>query len=195
MRGFRRAVLEATAAIPYGANRKLFAGGGGGRRQPAAVRAAGTALATNPLPIIVPCHRVLRATGWVVGRQLAAAGGDMKRALLAMEAAGADRALWRTGSPEPPRCPRPGIAGAFTVFVGFPHISPTCARARRGWRPDTEEPRVRRVATLVVALNAALLGVVATASAVTQVIPGDGLNHLRDRCHRRRTRARPACRA
>ncbi len=66
MRGFRRAVLEATAAIPYGANRKLFAGGGGGRRQPAAVRAAGTALATNPLPIIVPCHRVLRAD-WAGG--------------------------------------------------------------------------------------------------------------------------------
>ncbi len=60
--GFRRQVLRATAQIPYGQTssyRKVATQAG----SPAAVRAAGTALALNPLPIIVPCHRVLRSDG------------------------------------------------------------------------------------------------------------------------------------
>lgn len=60
--GFRRAVLRATAQIPYGATtsyREVATQAG----SPRAVRAAGTALATNPLPILVPCHRVLRSGG------------------------------------------------------------------------------------------------------------------------------------
>jgi methylated-DNA-[protein]-cysteine S-methyltransferase len=59
---FRRDVLRATARIPYGgtASYKELAGRAG---SPAAVRAAGSALATNPLPIVVPCHRVLRSGG------------------------------------------------------------------------------------------------------------------------------------
>jgi methylated-DNA-[protein]-cysteine S-methyltransferase len=61
-RGFRREVLRATAAIPYGrtASYREVASRAG---SPGAVRAAGTALATNPLPLVVPCHRVLRSDG------------------------------------------------------------------------------------------------------------------------------------
>ena len=82
-RGFRLAVLEATAAIPYGhtASYSEVAASAG---NPRAVRAAGTALATNPIPIIVPCHRVLRADG-TVGQYLG--GGDMKSRLLELEGA------------------------------------------------------------------------------------------------------------
>lgn len=61
-RGFRRGVLRATALIPYGRTtsyREVATAAG----SPGAFRAAGTALATNPLPIIVPCHRVLRSAG------------------------------------------------------------------------------------------------------------------------------------
>ncbi len=60
--GFRREVLRATEAIPYGqtASYRDVATRAG---SPGAVRAAGSALATNPLPIVVPCHRVLRTGG------------------------------------------------------------------------------------------------------------------------------------
>ncbi len=51
---------------------------------PKAVRAVGTACATNPLPIVVPCHRVLRSDG-AVGRYVG--GTDVKQALLRLEAA------------------------------------------------------------------------------------------------------------
>lgn len=80
-RGFRREVLRHTADIPYGgtasyAEMAVQAG------SPRAVRAAGSALATNPLPIVVPCHRVLRSDG-KVGAYLG--GTEMKEALLRME--------------------------------------------------------------------------------------------------------------
>lgn len=81
--GFRRQVLEATALIPYGSTASYgqVAVGAG---SPKAVRAAGTALATNPLPLLVPCHRVLRSDG-AVGQYLG--GVPMKTALLELEAA------------------------------------------------------------------------------------------------------------
>lgn len=82
-RGFRRAVLDATAAIPYGTTAS-YAEVAAAAGSPRAVRAAGTALATNPLPIIVPCHRVLRSDG-AVGDYLG--GTPMKARVLAMEAA------------------------------------------------------------------------------------------------------------
>lgn len=59
---FARAVLGATARIPAGQTRPY----GWVAREagsPAAVRAAGTVLATNPVPLLVPCHRVVRADG------------------------------------------------------------------------------------------------------------------------------------
>ena len=59
-------MLRATAEIPYGqtASYRDVATRAG---SPSAVRAAGTALATNPLPIVVPCHRVLRTGGGLGG--------------------------------------------------------------------------------------------------------------------------------
>lgn len=51
---------------------------------PRAVRAVGSACATNPLPIVVPCHRVLRTDGTLGGY---VGGVDAKTALLALEAA------------------------------------------------------------------------------------------------------------
>jgi methylated-DNA-[protein]-cysteine S-methyltransferase len=60
--GFRRQVLVATAEIPYGQTAS-YAQVAAEAGSPRAVRAAGTALAANPLPILVPCHRVLRSGG------------------------------------------------------------------------------------------------------------------------------------
>ena len=81
--GFRREVLRATAQIPYGetASYRDVATRAG---SPAAVRAAGTALATNPLPIVVPCHRVLR-TGGALGSYRG--GPAVKAQLLSLEGA------------------------------------------------------------------------------------------------------------
>ncbi len=81
--GFRREVLRATAAIPYGGTASYgeVATRAG---SPRAVRAAGTALATNPIPILVPCHRVLR-TGGQLG--LYRGGAEAKARLLELEGA------------------------------------------------------------------------------------------------------------
>lgn len=79
--GFSRRVLHATATIPYGATStyKLIAHAAG---SPRAFRAAGSALGANPLPIIVPCHRVLASGGGLGGY---GGGLERKRALLAIE--------------------------------------------------------------------------------------------------------------
>jgi methylated-DNA-[protein]-cysteine S-methyltransferase len=84
-RGFRREVLRATARIPYAATssyRDVAARAG----RPGAVRATGTALATNPLPIVVPCHRVLPTSG-ALGAYLG--GTEAKARLLDLERAAA----------------------------------------------------------------------------------------------------------
>jgi methylated-DNA-[protein]-cysteine S-methyltransferase len=84
-RGFRRAVLRAAARIPYGRTasyREVAARAG----RPAAFRAAGSALATNPLPILVPCHRVLPARGGLGDYR---GGPQAKARLLRLEGAGA----------------------------------------------------------------------------------------------------------
>lgn len=81
--GFYRRVLGATAAIPYGHTgtyRSVATAAG----SPNAVRAAGTALSTNPLPIIVPCHRVTRSDGTLGGYR---GGPARKNVLLRHEAA------------------------------------------------------------------------------------------------------------
>ncbi|HWD68895.1 MAG TPA: methylated-DNA--[protein]-cysteine S-methyltransferase [Solirubrobacteraceae bacterium] len=79
--GFTRRVLEQTAQIPFGQTLtyKGVAGMAGNDR---AFRAAGTALGSNPLPIVVPCHRVLHASGGLGGYT---GGLDIKRKLLAIE--------------------------------------------------------------------------------------------------------------
>ena len=79
--GFTRRVLEQTAQIPFGetVSYKGIAGLAGNDR---AFRAAGTALGSNPLPIVVPCHRVLHAGGGLGGYT---GGLDIKRKLLTIE--------------------------------------------------------------------------------------------------------------
>jgi methylated-DNA-[protein]-cysteine S-methyltransferase len=81
--GFGRRVLSATARIPYGslASYKEIAGKAG---SPRASRAAGNALGANPLPIVVPCHRVVHADGGLGGYT---GGLQRKRALLTVERA------------------------------------------------------------------------------------------------------------
>jgi methylated-DNA-[protein]-cysteine S-methyltransferase len=80
-RGFGRRILEATAAIPFGQTRSYrdVAAGAG---NPRATRAAGNALGRNPIPIVVPCHRVLRSGGTLGGYT---GGLERKRALLRIE--------------------------------------------------------------------------------------------------------------
>lgn len=88
--GFHREALLAAAAIPYGQTRSYWwvavrAG------NPRAARAVGQAMALNPLPLLVPCHRVVRADGTLGG--FGGGNPDLKRRLLELEGALA---------PEPP---------------------------------------------------------------------------------------------
>jgi methylated-DNA-[protein]-cysteine S-methyltransferase len=83
--GFRRTVLSRLATdigyghtASYGALAQLAG-------HPKAARAVGTACATNPLPVVVPCHRIVRADGGIGGY---VGGTDAKRILLTLEAAG-----------------------------------------------------------------------------------------------------------
>jgi methylated-DNA-[protein]-cysteine S-methyltransferase len=82
-RGFVRAVLERTASIPYGETR-TYAEMAALAGSPRAFRAAGSALGANPIPIVVPCHRVLRRGGALGGY---GGGLDVKRELLRLEGA------------------------------------------------------------------------------------------------------------
>jgi len=81
--GFYRRVLRATAKVPFG---EVITYGQAAQRagSPRAFRAAGTALGSNPVPIVVPCHRVVRSGG-----ELGNYGGgpEMKRFLLDLERA------------------------------------------------------------------------------------------------------------
>jgi methylated-DNA-[protein]-cysteine S-methyltransferase len=80
--GFRRAVLGHLTEIGYGQTAS-YAAVAGLAGNPRAVRAAASACATNPLPVVVPCHRVVRSDGRT-GRYLG--GPDAKRTLLTLEA-------------------------------------------------------------------------------------------------------------
>jgi methylated-DNA-[protein]-cysteine S-methyltransferase len=82
-RGFRRTVLEHLPEIPYGAT-ATYAAVAGAAGNPAAVRAAASACSHNPVPLVVPCHRVVRSDG-TIGNYLA--GVAAKRTLLELEAA------------------------------------------------------------------------------------------------------------
>lgn len=61
-KGFQRIVLEHLPDIAYGAT-ESYAAVASAAGSPRAVRAVGTACATNPLPVVVPCHRVVRSDG------------------------------------------------------------------------------------------------------------------------------------
>jgi len=81
--GFRRAVLSHLGEIGYGQTAS-YAAVAALAGNPKAVRATATACATNPLPLVVPCHRVIYSDGRI-GRYLG--GPEAKRALLLLEAA------------------------------------------------------------------------------------------------------------
>lgn len=81
--GFRRRVLEATARIPFG-DTSTYTAVAAAAGSPRAHRAAGSALGSNPLPVVVPCHRVLRLGGALGGY---GGGLDIKQALLRLEGA------------------------------------------------------------------------------------------------------------
>ena len=82
--GFRAEVLRHLPEIGYGHTEsyaQVAAAAGNAR----AVRAVGSACATNPLPVVVPCHRVVRSDGSIGGY---AGGPAAKRALLTLEGVG-----------------------------------------------------------------------------------------------------------
>jgi methylated-DNA-[protein]-cysteine S-methyltransferase len=80
---FGRRVLEMTAAIPYGGHLS-YAEVAAEAGSPRGARAAGNALGSNPIPIVIPCHRVLRSGGVLGGY---GGGPDRKRWLLELEGA------------------------------------------------------------------------------------------------------------
>ncbi len=82
-RGFTNRALHAVARIPYGKTRSYaqIAKAAGNER---AFRAAGTACGHNPVPLIVPCHRVVQSGGGIGNY---GGGPEMKRSLLSLEGA------------------------------------------------------------------------------------------------------------
>ena len=82
-RGFRRDVQQHLTSIPFGQT-ESYARVADAVGNPKAVRAVGTACATNPLPVVVPCHRVLRSDGSLGGYL---GGLEAKTALLQLERA------------------------------------------------------------------------------------------------------------
>src|SRR5436190_18562992 len=82
-KGFRSRALHAVARIPYGKTRS-YAEIAKQAGNPRAFRAAGTACGHNPVPLIVPCHRVVQSGGGIGNY---GGGPEMKRALLGLEGA------------------------------------------------------------------------------------------------------------
>jgi O-6-methylguanine DNA methyltransferase len=111
---FERAVLECTTAIPAGEARPY---GWVAREigRPKAVRAVGTALARNPVPLLIPCHRVVRNDG-VIGNY-ALGGTPNKHRLLTME-----------GVPVDSLSPVKGVVGSDTTHI---FCLPWCGYGRR----------------------------------------------------------------
>lgn len=81
--GFRREVLERLREVRYGSTASYAALATAAGR-PRAVRAVGTACATNPVPLVLPCHRVVRSDGTSGGYR---GGPDAKQVLLRLEGA------------------------------------------------------------------------------------------------------------
>ncbi|MFC1986152.1 methylated-DNA--[protein]-cysteine S-methyltransferase [Chloroflexota bacterium] len=79
---FQREVWKTTRLIPYGETRSYLLVAEQSRR-PKAVRAVGQALGRNPLPVIIPCHRVITSDGRLGGFS---GGLEMKESLLRLEA-------------------------------------------------------------------------------------------------------------
>ena len=90
---FQRAVWTALAAIPWGELRS-YADIARAIDKPTAVRAVGAANGRNPLPIVVPCHRVIGSNGSLTGF---AGGLELKRQLLELEGSLGELPFGRTG--------------------------------------------------------------------------------------------------
>ena len=84
---FQKRVWEELTTIPYGETRS-YAGIAKAIGTPLAVRAVGAANGRNPVPIVVPCHRVIGTSGKLVGY---GGGLPMKRLLLGLEAEHVER--------------------------------------------------------------------------------------------------------
>lgn len=82
-KGFRREVITHLPEIGYGRT-ESYAQVAAAAGSPRAVRAVGTACATNPLPVVIPCHRVVRSDGSAGGY---AGGPEAKVTLLSLEEA------------------------------------------------------------------------------------------------------------
>ncbi|HSJ27684.1 MAG TPA: methylated-DNA--[protein]-cysteine S-methyltransferase [Acidimicrobiia bacterium] len=137
---FRRAVLEAAATIPRGQVRSYgwlarSVGSGG------ATRAVGSTMASNPVPLIVPCHRVVRTDGRIGAYSLG--GPHNKRELLAIEGADpewleslARRGVRYVGSDTTRIVCHPTCNHARRIseahLVEFPHLE---AATETGYRP------------------------------------------------------------
>lgn len=135
---FQRAVLEATATIPAGHLRPY---GWVARRvgSPGAVRATGTALGHNPVPFIVPCHRVVRGD-WHLGQYSAAGGTATKERILRWEHVEPEEVLALAakgrfvGDPASRAYCLPGCSGAHTIKNAIPFNTPEEAE-RAGFTP------------------------------------------------------------
>jgi O-6-methylguanine DNA methyltransferase len=115
---FEQAVLRKTMEIPYGEVRP-YSWVAREIARPRAVRAVGSALANNPVPFVIPCHRVVRADGHI--GQYGAGGPEAKRAVLGVE--GVDTAALER------------LAGSGIRFTGSDttgiYCYPSCRHARR----------------------------------------------------------------
>ncbi len=80
--GYRRTVLDHLRELPYGGT-ESYTEVARATASPRAVRAVGSACATNPVPVVVPCHRVVRSDGSLGGY---VGGLEVKTSLLALEA-------------------------------------------------------------------------------------------------------------
>ena len=87
--GFRRQVISRLPGISYGTTAS-YAAMAAAAGSPRAVRAVGTACAANPLPVVMPCHRVVRSDGSLGGY---AGGTEAKQTLLTLEGASAPAAV------------------------------------------------------------------------------------------------------
>jgi O-6-methylguanine DNA methyltransferase len=119
---FHRGVLRATAAIPYGAVCS-YAGIACEVGKPTASRAVAQALRWNPVPIVVPCHRVVGSSGALVG--YAGDKVDLKRRLLDLEG------IALAGGTRIPRN---------AMYVGLPHERAYCLPSCP-WIPSVEQPQ------------------------------------------------------
>ncbi len=115
---FEQAVLRKTMEIPFGEVRP-YAWVAREIERPRAVRAVGSALAGNPVPFVIPCHRVVRTDGHI--GEYGAGGPEAKREVLAVE--GVDTAALER------------LAASGTRFTGSDttriYCFPSCRHARR----------------------------------------------------------------